>query len=83
MKETIREAFPPVPLGKAAKELRRVQAVMGGGATSSGYTDSIVIKKPFLILEGDAVGIDWDSVEDWAQEVAARTLFDYLNPDPE
>lgn len=51
------------------------------GFTSSDYTDSIAVKRPFLILEGDQVSIDWDSVEDWAQEVAARTMFDYLNPD--
>lgn len=51
------------------------------GFTSSDYTDSIELRQPFLILDGAGVSIDWDSVEDWAQEVAARTLFDYLNRD--
>lgn len=32
LEQEIRKAFPPAPLGKAAKELRRVQAVLGGGA---------------------------------------------------
>lgn len=66
---------------KKCRELVAELRTANRGFTSSDYTDSIAVKKPFLIFDGNQVRIDWDSVEDWAQEVAARTLFDHLNPD--
>lgn len=68
---------------KKCREIVANLQVTSRGFASSDYTDSIKVKKSFLVVEdqgdGALVRVDWDAVEDWAQEVAARSLFEYVN----
>lgn len=65
----------------SATECRKVVAdldITVRGFTSSDYHDPIDTSG-FLRLDGDVAQIDWDRVEEFAQEVAVRTLHEYLN----
>lgn len=48
------------------------------GWSASDYKDSINTDS-FLVLEGDEVSINWDRIDIFADEVAARAIMEYAN----
>ena len=61
------------------KEARKIAANLSRACewTASDYTDSIDTSG-FLILRGCEVTIDWEKIDRFADEVAARAIMEYV-----
>jgi hypothetical protein len=61
------------------KEARKIAANLSRARewTASDYKDSIDTSG-FLILEGCTVKIDWERIDRFADEVAARAIMEYV-----